>query len=248
MPVSIESRWGRAVLFSGGVHIIVLLLLGLVPFETPKAAVEETFIRIEMNEIPPTAAMTLPNGDTGQQNMKASAAPAALPVQENHTSSASRPRFVSDASDSAEPSAVSAAVSDIGNAAVFADATPSSGSGTASGTAGEVSDAASDGAGTGKSTGSAVDIEAVGNAFAARVDSVKEYPYMALRRGQTGVATLSVRLDGNGALLNVAIVSSSGVSALDESALSAVRRACPFVHGAGRTLEFIVPIYYELRG
>lgn len=247
MPVSIESRWGRAVLLSGAVHIVILLLLGLVPFETPKAAVEETLIRVEMNEIPPTAAMTLPNGDMEQPDMRdAAAKPAALPVQENHTPSASRPRFVSDAG-STKPAPVSSAALDSGGG-TFADDMQSSGSGAPSGAAGEASEAASGAAGAGESTGRAVDIAAIGNAFAARVDSVKEYPYMALRRGQTGVATVAVRLDSDGTLLSAAIVGSSGVSGLDESALSAVRRACPFVHGAGRTLEFVVPIYYELRG
>ncbi|HWR06226.1 hypothetical protein [Sporomusa sp.] len=48
------------------------------------------------------------------------------------------------------------------------------------------------------------------------------------------------------ALTGVQVVRFSGVAALDEAALTLVRRVCPFVHNAGRTIAMNIPIAYQL--
>ena len=80
----------------------------------------------------------------------------------------------------------------------------------------------------------------------AVVDTKKEYPYLALKRGETGRVEVLVRLNIDGSLDAAEIVQSSGVKSLDAGAIKAVEKTCPFSHGAGRMLEFIIPIYYEL--
>jgi len=87
----------------------------------------------------------------------------------------------------------------------------------------------------------------IADRFAACVESHKEYPYMAVRRGQTGVVRVSVTLGTDGSLLAAGISSSSGVAVLDEAALQAVRSACPFSHRAGREITLTVPLHFELQ-
>ena len=91
-----------------------------------------------------------------------------------------------------------------------------------------------------------VDIAGIAASFAAVVDTKKEYPYLALKRGETGRVEVLVRLNIDGSLDAAEILQSSGVKSLDAGAIKAVEKTCPFSHGAGRMLEFIIPIYYEL--
>jgi protein TonB len=98
------------------------------------------------------------------------------------------------------------------------------------------------------SSGSNIDVDGIINAFVSLVERNKEYPYMAIKRGQTGTVTVFVRLDAAGNLNDVEIVESSGVKSLDTSAIKAVKNACPFSHGAGRMLEMSIPIHYQFMG
>lgn len=100
----------------------------------------------------------------------------------------------------------------------------------------------------GNSSGSNIDVDSVINAFVSLVERNKEYPYIAIKRGQTGTVTVFVRIDAEGNLNDVKIVGSSGVKSLDNSAIKAVKDACPFSHGAGRSLEMEIPIRYEFMG
>lgn len=100
----------------------------------------------------------------------------------------------------------------------------------------------------GNSSGSNIDVDGIINAFVSLVERNKEYPYMAIKRGQTGTVTVFVRLDAAGNLNDVEIVESSGVKSLDTSAIKAVKNACPFSHGAGRILEMSIPIHYQFMG
>ncbi len=93
---------------------------------------------------------------------------------------------------------------------------------------------------------SSIDIAGIAARFAAVVDTKKEYPYLALKRGETGRVEVLVRLHIDGSLGAAEIVQSSGVKSLDMGAIKAVEKTCPFSHGAGQMLEFIIPIYYEL--
>ncbi len=87
----------------------------------------------------------------------------------------------------------------------------------------------------------------IASRFAARVEANKEYPYMAVNRGQSGVVSVTVTLSAEGALESSYISASSGVSVLDNAALQAVRNSCPFGHGAGRSLTLTVPIHFDLQ-
>ncbi|MBP2630484.1 MAG: hypothetical protein H6Q70_1112 [Firmicutes bacterium] len=100
----------------------------------------------------------------------------------------------------------------------------------------------------GNSYGSNIDVDSVINAFVSLVERNKEYPYMAIKRGQTGTVTVFVKIDAEGNLSDVKIVESSGVKSLDNSAIKAVKDACPFSHRAGRSLEMEIPIRYEFMG
>jgi protein TonB len=115
-----------------------------------------------------------------------------------------------------------------------------SGEGDSTGEYREAAGVSSDGA------GDTADIGALADAFAARVDALKKYPYMAVRRNQTGRVVLFIQIAADGSLMSAAVQSSSGVASLDESALSAAAASCPFSHGAGRAIEFAVPIRYDL--
>ena len=82
--------------------------------------------------------------------------------------------------------------------------------------------------------------------FAARVEANKVYPYSAVQRGQTGDVLVRVMLTADGGLLSAEVAVSSGVRSLDESALQAARRSCPFPHGAGHTITLEVGVVYHL--
>ncbi|MGL5514264.1 MAG: energy transducer TonB, partial [Sporomusa sp.] len=90
------------------------------------------------------------------------------------------------------------------------------------------------------------DIDGIINAFLARVEKSKEYPYMARKRGQVGTVTVAVRLTAAGDLAGAHVVRSSGVATLDEAALKLVQRVCPFAHNAGRVIAMNIPITYNL--
>lgn len=97
------------------------------------------------------------------------------------------------------------------------------------------------------STAPAESTASVASRFAARVEANKEYPYMAVKRGQSGVVSVTVTLSAEGVLESSYISASSGVSVLDNAALQAVRNSCPFSHGAGRSLILTVPIHFDLQ-
>ena len=86
----------------------------------------------------------------------------------------------------------------------------------------------------------------IASRFAARVEANKEYPYSAVRLGQTGSVTIWADLSADGALEGCGISSSSGISSLDQSALKAVRASCPFPHGAGHSIHIVETIYFNL--
>ncbi|MFA6449789.1 MAG: TonB family protein [bacterium] len=77
-----------------------------------------------------------------------------------------------------------------------------------------------------------VDLNAVRMAYARavreRIESLKEYPQGARRRGQEGVASVQFTLNRNGSVSGVSIAKTSGYDSLDNAALDAVRKAAPF--------------------
>ncbi len=85
-----------------------------------------------------------------------------------------------------------------------------------------------------------------------RLAAYFEYPLIARLRGWEGEVLLSVHLDPNGSMSNIAVTRSSGYRVLDRSALKSAKKAkgVPAVIGwlAGRHFDMVVPIHYQLIG
>lgn len=88
------------------------------------------------------------------------------------------------------------------------------------------------------------------SALALRLAKAKRYPAEAHVRGQSGVATVRVRLDRSGRVIAKALVKSSGVDALDRESLALIERAQPLPAppvGMAAPLELTVPVQFSLR-
>lgn len=88
------------------------------------------------------------------------------------------------------------------------------------------------------------------SALALRLAKAKRYPAEAQVRGQSGVATVRVRLDRSGRVMAKALVKSSGVDALDRESLALIERAQPLPAppvGMAAPLELTVPVQFSLR-
>jgi periplasmic protein TonB len=77
-----------------------------------------------------------------------------------------------------------------------------------------------------------VDLNAIRTAYARtireRIESRKEYPQGARRRGQEGVVSVQFTLDREGGVSGISVAKSGGFDSLDTAAQEAVRRAVPF--------------------
>lgn len=103
--------------------------------------------------------------------------------------------------------------------------------------------AAAGGMGRGGSTASSI---RYAGRFAAHLARHKRYPPGARRRGHRGSAGVDVSIDGQGRVIAVRIVRSSGFARLDRAAEAMVRRASPFPPPPGRRpLRLRVPITYR---
>ena len=85
------------------------------------------------------------------------------------------------------------------------------------------------------------------------VQSEKNYPRMAQRRGWEGTATVRIRVSRDGSLVDVpSVVESSAYDLLDDEALRMIESAAPFDafpdHSKEDEQEFVIPIRFELRG
>ena len=83
---------------------------------------------------------------------------------------------------------------------------------------------------------------------ASHLERRKRYPSAARRQGQQGTAQVRFTIDGSGNVQSVALVRSSGVTALDEEVVALVRRASPVPApppGVNRTI--VVPIRFSMR-
>jgi protein TonB len=74
----------------------------------------------------------------------------------------------------------------------------------------------------------------------------KIYPQAARRRNIEGAVLLFLKLDENGALLELEIVRSSGSTLLDRAALSLIKKVTPYDHGLDRVVSVQIPIRYSL--
>jgi protein TonB len=77
-----------------------------------------------------------------------------------------------------------------------------------------------------------------------------EYPWLARKRGWQGLVTLSVHIDGNGAISEWKIARTSGFSVLDRSALKAASRIGHLPQAAellgGQSIDLAIPVQYQL--
>lgn len=85
----------------------------------------------------------------------------------------------------------------------------------------------------------------------AHLQRYRIYPTEAKNRGITGIATVRFVLASNGSVISASLARGSGAAALDEAALSMVRRASPFPPfpaDLGRSqMDFAAPIRFDLR-
>lgn len=82
----------------------------------------------------------------------------------------------------------------------------------------------------------------------AHLERRKRYPSAARRSKQQGVALVRFRIDANGKVLSARLSRSSGFAALDQEAISMVRRASPVpAPPPGVNRNITVPVRFNLR-
>jgi len=83
----------------------------------------------------------------------------------------------------------------------------------------------------------------------AVIDSVeanKSYPYLARRKGQTGLVVIVADVGKDGSITDIKIDQSSGYSLLDKDAIKLVMSVFPMKNESGETLTVTIPIRYML--
>jgi protein TonB len=83
----------------------------------------------------------------------------------------------------------------------------------------------------------------------AAISAHKTYPPAARRTGREGGVRVGFRVDGNGAVSNIEVVSSSGSDALDRAAVQAVEGSSPLPSPPaelGESLSLVLTIVFSL--
>ena len=83
-----------------------------------------------------------------------------------------------------------------------------------------------------------------------RIQERLVYPWLAVRRGLSGVIELEIRLDAGGRLLSVDVAGPERPRILRDAAAQAVREATPFPFPSGlppRPLTIRLPVVFELK-
>ncbi|MEO0230253.1 MAG: TonB family protein [candidate division WOR-3 bacterium] len=91
------------------------------------------------------------------------------------------------------------------------------------------------------------DLSAIIRSFINKIESVKQYPYIARKKGIEGTVILYVHLSKTGELKEVVLKSSSGYEILDKSAIELIKRVTPFRHSYHNDLKIEIPISYRLK-
>lgn len=227
-----NAYWSKAFSVSCAVHIVGIILLVLVLGKIDYQPIPAQYITLELAEV---ADSSSPASEPAQVRAAASVNQTVLPL-----ASQAKPAGIHPAvSPSAAQSLTS---SESASAATFA-VREIGGSGERSDTQTAGNSAPESGALKPAEGG---ELDSIINAFLLRIEKRKDYPYIARRRGQEGTVTVAVRLSEAGELTGVQVVRSSGVAALDEAALTLVRKVCPFAHNAGRIIAMNIPIAYQI--
>jgi protein TonB len=259
MPALIRQPWMMSCLLHGVVILGACALFGEVDFQVQEKPPAEVVMEVAAEDLP---ERNVPQNVSLNPLAKESVWEKLMaPAQEQVQPEPMTPAGTEGAGGEAAP-AGSAAVLDATEAA-DGDGVTAAGSGSTAAAGGRAASGGDNGnyesaaadstaqaaepAPAPVSTAPAESTASVASRFAARVEANKEYPYMAVKRGQSGVVSVTVTLSAEGVLESSYISASSGVSVLDNAALQAVRNSCPFGHGAGRSLTLTVPIHFDLQ-
>ena len=255
MPALIRQPWMMSCLLHGVVILGACALFGEVDLQVQEKLPAEVVMEVAAEDLP---ERNVPQSVSLNPLAKESVWEKLMaPAQEQAQTEPMAPAGTEGAGGEAAP---------VGSAAVLSAAEAAGGDGVTaagSGSAAAVGGMAAGGSDTGNAESTvsgpaqesapappaapAESTASIASRFAARVEANKEYPYMAVKRGQSGVVSVTVTLSAEGALESSYISASSGVSVLDNAALQAVRNSCPFSHGAGRSLTLTVPIHFDLQ-
>ena len=227
--MTFSSYWYKAVGFSCAAHLIFILLLAVVMGHIDRPLpLPEQYLAVEFAEIT--------NGSHAD-NVPATAAVAQVtsPVDQPRTSTVRTAAATGIIHSPAARAATVAVTATAGAAGLGGEGPAVQGAAVAMGPAAAVKPA---GGG---------DLDSIINDFLSQIEQHKDYPYIARRRGQEGTVTVAVRLSAAGELAGAQVIGSSGITALDEAALTLVRKVCPFVHNAGRSIAMNIPIAYQIK-
>jgi TonB family protein len=88
--------------------------------------------------------------------------------------------------------------------------------------------------------------DAYDDAVNTQIRKLVEYPRLAKMRELEGSVGFTVKIDGSGAVSDVAVDSSSGQSSLDNATVEAVKKAAPFPAPTGGTRQVHGVVTYKL--
>ncbi len=95
-------------------------------------------------------------------------------------------------------------------------------------------------------TDAGIDKSKLIKSFMDRIESEKQYPYIARRKRIEGVVLILVHLDKTGSLKGIALKSSSGHKILDRNTIELIKKVTPFRHGYPSDLKIEIPVNYRL--
>ncbi len=78
------------------------------------------------------------------------------------------------------------------------------------------------------------------------IQANKSYPYVAKRKGQTGLVVVSAKIGKDGRLITIEIEQSSGFVILDRDAKKLVDSVFPIKNDSGEEIQMAIPIRYKL--
>lgn len=237
----IAKNWKLPVRVSVGFHIVAFIFVGLLTqgmmeYHAPK----EDLIEIDMSMVQPQRVRS----ETPKLSHKAHSPKEVIREAMKQASPVHTPQTTPAASTAPATEATGAAPVTAGGWLPAGGGSSETGEEVGSGY-GETGEAGAVGGSDEGDDGGESEGDAIGR-FLARVESRKEYPYMAMRRNLTGTVTVQVTIGADGSLYGAEVVSSSGAKMLDEAGLKAVKNSCPFPHDVGRTICMNIPISFYL--
>ena len=78
------------------------------------------------------------------------------------------------------------------------------------------------------------------------IETAKSYPYLARKKGQQGVVSVSVLIGTEGDAIDMKLERSSGFSLLDREAMKLVASVFPLENESGENIRLVIPVRYML--